>query len=207
MTADTLAPDDPRSIRLAHLGAESAIKSLGQLCYLVAILSLVGTLEFVLLAVGVLPPDPTLLGYATPAQLGVLFWVLAGLIALNAAGQWVLGFGLTHLQGWARWTVIALTGLSLVSHLGTCFGLCFADPIWGLVALVVGGAIHALILYPLVTPSAGVVFSKPYREVVRQTPEVRARMHWLLKVCLGLIAAGLVGVVAYLAALYFRIID
>ena len=199
--------DDPRSTRLAHLRIESGIKSVGQLCYLVAFLSVLGTLEFLLVAVEVLPHDPMLQKFATPGQVRGLFWALTAFVLLNAAGQWALGFGLTRLQSWARWTVVALTGLSLVSYVGTGVALAFAYPAWGLLGLLIGGALHALILQPLLSTGAGVVFSWHYKEVIRATPEIRGRMHWLLKLCIGSIVAGVVGLLAYLAALYLRIID
>ena len=207
MTVDTPSSDDPRSTRLAHVRAESAVTSLGQLCYLVAGLSLLGTVEFLLVAVGVLIPPEVLKSAATPGQIRVSFGVLAGFLAINAMGQWALGFGLGRLKRWARWTVVALTGLSLVSHVGTCVAVGLAYPLWGLVALAIGGAIHAVILYPLLTPGAGVVFSDHYRDVIRATPEIRGRMHWLLKLGLGLIGVGVLGLLGYLAGLYLRIID
>jgi hypothetical protein len=126
---------------------------------------------------------------------------------LNLAAQWALGHGLTRLQSWARWTVVVLTGLSLISNIGFGVGLCFAYPAWGLLSLVIGGALHAMILYPMLTKAAGVVFSRQYKEVIRATPEIRSRMHWLLKLCLALILAGVVGLVAYLSAIFLRIID
>ncbi len=197
MTSDILPDDDPRSTRLAHLRIESGIKSVGQLCYLVAFLSVLGTIEFLLVAVRVIPYDLTIHEVFTPDQVLAFFWALTAFMVVNAVGQWALGYGLIRLQPWARWTVVALTGLSLISHVGTCVALCFFRPVWGILALLLGGALHAVILYPLLTPGAGVVFSKRYKEVIRATPEIRSRMHWLLKLCLALILAGVLGLVAY----------
>ncbi len=194
--------DDPRSIRLAHIRPESDIKSVGQLCYLVTVLSVLGTVVCFLVATGVLPYDPALNRFATPSTIRGLYGVLTAFLLLHTIAQWALGLGLTRLQSWARWTVVGLTGLSLVSHVGFSVTLCFTYPIWGLLSLLIGGGLLASILYPLLTTGAGVVFSRPYKEVIRATPEIRSRMHWLLKLCIALILAGVVGFVGFLAAIY-----
>ena len=207
MTTDPPKADDPASVRLAHLRLESDIKSVGQFCYLVATFGAMGTLEFSLVAAGVLPYEPRLDELAAPYQIRFGFTAFAALMFLNALGQAALGYGLIRLQAWARWTVVALTGLSLVSGLGLGLGLCFAYPLWGLLGLAAGVAVHGLILYPLLTPSSAVVFSREYREIIRATPEIRGRMHLVLKLTIGAILAGVVGLVGYLLALYLRIID
>jgi hypothetical protein len=190
MTTETPSIDDLRSVRLAYLGLESAVKSLGQLCYLVAFVSILGTVEFALFAMGVLRLAPALDKLADPSLIRAGFGVLAVFMLIQTAGQWALGHGLTRLRAWARWTVVALTALSLVSHLGFCIALCFVYPFWSLVGLIVGGGLHVLILYPLITPGAAMVFSPGYKEVVRATSEIRVRMHWAFKLGLGLILGG-----------------
>jgi hypothetical protein len=198
---------DPESVRRANLRHESSVKSVGQLCDLVAFFSLLGTLEFVLFAKGVLTQPPEMKAVASPELIRLAFWMLAFAFLLNTIGQVALGYGLKHLQAWARWTVVALTAISLVSHVGLSLAACATYPIQGLLSLVIGGAIHGLILYPLVSPGSGVVFSASYKDVIRQTPEIRSRMHWLLKLLIGLILTGVVGFVAFLLAIYLRIID
>lgn len=207
MAAESPLEADPRSIRLAHVGTESAIKSVGQLCFLVASLSVLGMAEFVLVAVGILPVEDAIKKEVGSGLIVAMAWVLVAFLFANAAAQAALGYGLTRLQAWARWTVVVLTVISLVSGLGMGVGICLAYPAWGLIGLLVGVAIHAAILFPLLTPGAGLVFSREYKDVIRATPEIRSRMHWLLKLCLGLIFAGVVGLVGYLAAIYFRFID
>jgi hypothetical protein len=201
MTPESPPVDDPRSVRLDHLRTESGIKSVGQLCYLVTFFSALGTLEFSLFALGVIPYDKQFDRFASPDVVRVAFGIGAVFLLVNAAFLAAIGYGLTHLQAWARWTVVALTGLSLVSHVGFSVALCFSQPSWGLASLIVGGGVYGLILYPLLTPGAGVVFSGRYREIIRATPEIRSRMHWLLKLFIGLIVAGVVGFAAYLIVL------
>jgi hypothetical protein len=180
MTTELPAGPDPTAIRLARLGDERAARSIGQLCLLVAVLSVLASAEFALVATGVLPYDPTLHEVLQPQQVRLLAWALAGGMLLHAVAQGVLGLGLVRLQSWARWTVVGLAGLGLISWVGLGLGLCFAHPVAGLMALLVGGGLHALVLYPLVTPGASAVFRAEYRTIVRATPEVRCRMHgWL----------------------------
>ena len=198
---------DPETIRLAHIRHESNIRSVGQLCYLVAFFSLLGALEFFLFAKGVLAQPPEMKAVASPDLIQLVFWMLTFAFLLNTIGQAVLGYGLTHLQAWARWTVVVLTVLSLVSHTAMSLVACATYPIQGLLSLVIGGVIHGLILYPLARSGSGVIFSASYREVIARTPGIKARMHWLLKLLIGFILAGVFGFVAYLGAIYFRLID
>jgi hypothetical protein len=218
-----LVSSEPETVRRAYLRQESNVKSVGMLCYLVAFFSLLGTLEFSVFATGTIPPPPELKTLAPPVVIQALFWAFAAAFLVNTAGQVALGYGLIRLQAWARWTVVVLTAISLASNILTSLAACLADPdpgllapligfeihgkILGLTGLAIGGAIHALILYPFLTPGAGVVFSKGYREVIRRTPAIKSRMHWLLKAFIGLILAMVIGFTAFLAAIYFRWID
>lgn len=192
---NTELPDGlhPATTRHARLGDERAARSIGQLCVLVAVLSALASAEFALVAARVLPYDPMWHEVLQPEQVRFAAWALAGGMFVHAVVQGVLGLGLVRLQAWARWTVIGLAGLGLISWVGMGLGLCFVRPVAGLIALVVGGGLHALVLYPLVTPGASVVFSDDYRAVVRATPEVRCRMHGWLRLFLGLLAIGVVG--------------
>ena len=208
MPSDPALDTDSASIRLANLRQESNVKSVGQLCYLVAFLSLLGTLEFFLFAKGILTLPREFKAYVRPEELlRLAFWVTTFAFLINTIGQLVLGYGLTHLQAWARWTVLALTAISLASHVGLSLVACVAYPIPGLLSLLIGGAIHGLILYPLARPGSGTVFSASYKEVVRRTPDIKGRMHWLLKAFIGLLLSLVLGFLAYLLAIYLWIID
>ena len=139
---------------------------------------------------------------ADPATIRILYWVFdAGFMVLTL-GHVAIGYGLTHLQAWARWTVVVVTGISLVAGVGLSLLTCLTSPISGLISLVVGVAINGLILYPMLTPRSGVVFSKGYREIIRLTPKIKSRMHWLLKSLIGLMLLAVVGFCGYLYAIY-----
>lgn len=199
--------NDPEAVRLAHLRTESNVKSVGQLCYLVAFFSLLGTLEFLLVAKGIWPPPPELKSIASPDLTRLVFWVLTFVLLLNTIGQVVLGHGLVHLQVWARWTVVALTALSLASYSSISLACCWVYPLFGVLSLVIGGLIHVLIVYPLLTPRSSMVFSATYRELIRKTPGIKSGMHWLLKILIGLILVGFFGTLALLAAIVFGDIE
>ncbi len=198
---------DPEAFRLAHVRRESGVRSLGVLCHLVGFFCLLGTLEFALLARGILAPPPELEAYASPGLIRLGSWSVSFAFLLLAIGQVALGYGLTHLQAWARWTVIVLTLISLASHSVMSLVACVAYPAWGLVSLAVGGAVHGVILRPLVARGAGVVFSREYGEVIRETPQIRGRMSLLLKVSIGLILAGFLGILLFVLAVYEGLID
>jgi hypothetical protein len=188
----------------------------------VAFFSFLGTLEFALFIVGVIPRDDfkTLL---PGLWLDLFFGASTAGFALNTLVQVVLGFGLLRLRAWARWTVVILTIISLV--IGTISSLVLSvspvistllEPlisgkinvqVLGLVSLVGGAVFHVLILWPLVRPGSRLIFSQEYRAVIRETPAIRSRMHWLLKVFVGCLMMLVLGFVAYLGAIYFRIID
>jgi hypothetical protein len=199
--------DDAAALRRAYVRHESNIKSIGQLCYLVAFFGGLGTLEFFLFAKGILESPPELNEIAPPELIQGLFWGMTLCFAILSLGHMALGFGLNRLQSWARWTVVVLTVISLAS--GSLLSLisCLTRPVAGLISLTAGGVINGLILYPLVSKGAGVVFSKTYRDAILKTPEIKSRMHWLLKSLIGLILVSVLGFVAYLMAIYFRIID
>ena len=206
-----MSPDtglgDPETARRDHLRRESEIKSVGQLAYLVAAFSALGILEFAAFAGGMLEQPPELKALGGPSMIQGLLWVLTAGFLLVTLAHIAIGYGLTHLQAWARWTVVVLTALNLVVGVGLSLVACLTNPRSGLISLAVGVAINGLILYPLLTRQSGVVFSKAYREVIRQTPTIRSRMHWLLKLLIGLILLTVLGFVGYLFAIYRGWID
>ena len=212
---------EPLPTRRCHLRLESSVRSLGFLCYLVGGVSVLGTVEFLLFLLGVIPSKD--LGAIDPTLLKLSFLVGTLLLGFNALAQFILGFGLIRLHAWARWTLIILTGLSLSSSVLTSLALCFAPEAavalnnlvgWklsalqlGLSSLVLGLAIHLLLLWPLVAPGSGMVFSAAYRDIVRKTPQIRPRLHWLLKLFVGCLIMLVLGFLGYLGALYLRLID
>ena len=104
-----------------------------------------------------------------------------------------MGYGLRHLQQWARWTTIVVIGLSLVwqvAQVGLAMALGGANP--GLViGMLIGGAIGAIIpayiIWLMVSSKGAMVFSKEYREVIRLTPHVKYKMSFILKFLIGLV--------------------
>jgi hypothetical protein len=164
------------AIRRALIGREKAIKRLAWINLPLAVIwfpatvaslfSLVVTslreLGFDLGAVREAPIDlrgPALLGLA-------LFHT--GLFALYVA----LLFGVRGLRPWARWT---MAGLYLVFLLLFVIGYSLSSlpPRWVLVTLVVFAAVVGGVLYVLISPPSGKVFSREYRKAVTQTRGMR----------------------------------
>ena len=182
-----IADNDAELIRREHLGRESNIKSLGHLSYLGAFFGALGTIGLGLMAVGVIPTDPNLQNGvdATSRKFllgGIAFFYLV-LTALNGA----IGHGLTHLQPWARWTMVVFTSIGLLYVAAMSVVAFVANPIAGLLVLLVGGGFNGLIMYLLVSSKAGVVFSREYKEVIRKTPHVKQKMSIIVKIFVGLL--------------------
>lgn len=96
--------------------------------------------------------------------------------------QGFLAVGLNKLNRWARITATLFAGL-------------------GLLAFPIGTLINGYILYLLLSAKGKMVFSDEYREVIRQTPDIKYRtskvLWFFLLLFLGLIGFGIV------AALFF----
>lgn len=97
------------------------------------------------------------------------------LVGLGVA-QGFLGYGLSKLKWWARIPASLFAGL-------------------GLLAFPIGTLINGYILYLLLSAKGKMVFSAEYREIIRQTPEIKYRtskiLWFFLFVLLGLIALGI----------------
>ncbi len=190
-------------VRREYLGHEASVKSVGSLYYLGAFFGIIGV-------VGILATifNPNVMGPAGPQgvnerafMVGIsVFYLL--MTALNIA----LGYGLHHLQTWARWTVAVLTGLSLlyVLGVGVVTGVLMGQFVVGAIVLLVGGGISGYILYLMVSPRASVVFSREYKQIILKTPHIRYKTSLLLKIVLVvfiLLIVSIVGYAVFLSAL------
>lgn len=101
--------------------------------------------------------------YPLSSRLGVGF----GIIGLGFI-QGIIGSG---LRGLKRWTRIPVTLLSVV----------------GLLAIPVGTIINGYILYLLFSSKGATVFSDEYKEIIRQTPDIRYRTSIVVWIFLGLL--------------------
>lgn len=159
-----LPPDSPEHIRRAHLNHEASVRSIGNLCYLVAILWSLG-------AAVALPnlfnlqrqPD----GWASVSVL--VGDLLVGLILPGAMAMLLFfgGRGLRKLTRWGRVVGIVIGAI-------------------GLAVIPVGTILSIYILYLLLSKKGKMVFSPAYKEVIAATPEVKYKTSIVVWVVLGL---------------------
>jgi hypothetical protein len=183
---------DAETIRREHIGHEANVKSVGHLNYLGAFFGGLGTLGLVLMAAGVIPPNGNPNGM-DPTTAKFIFAGVAVFYGLMTALYGSLGYGLTHLQTWARWTMVVLISLGLIYVLFVTVVLMLTTPVVGVVVLVVGGGINGFILWLLVSRKGGVVFSREYKEVIRKTPHVKLKTSIIVKILLVVILLVVVG--------------
>ena len=181
---------DAELIRRAHLSHEASVKSIGSLYYLGAIitgLAVVSTILQLTGTVGNARNDPAaMLG----AVVGTVFSSV--MVALSVA----LGYGLSKLLTWARWTAVVLNGLGVLYFLGVGAFILLTMPTQiAMPALVFLGVVFLItgyVLYLLLSGKSGVVFSPGYKEVIAKTPHIKQKMSLILKFFLGLLVAMLV---------------
>ena len=177
----------PELTRRAYIGHETSVKSIGSLCYLGAVIAGPASIVLFLVAAGVIGgqgPNADvgrIAGFLTGAVVFALFFLYAA-----------LGYGLTHLMTWARWTAVVLVSLGLLNNLAQIGIIAATNPQLLAGPIVFGTAfgllISGYILYLLVTPKAGVVFSPSYKQVIAKTPHVKQKMSLILKIALVLLA-------------------
>ena len=130
-----------------------------------------------------------------------------GLLFPIAVLSGFIGYGLSRLQVWARWTLIVL---QLVGFLLTFLEIILVAFQGG--AEVAGRAtgqalvtnlIPAYIFYLVASAKGAMVFSRPYKEVIRKTPHIKSKTSIIVKVLLVilLLLLGLAVVGGILASL------
>lgn len=192
-----LADNDAELIRREHIGHEANVKSIGHLYYLGAFFGALGAVVYVLLASGVMPVPPNQRNGMDPAIFRVAMGVAAAVCLVMTVLFAAPGYGLTKLQSWARWMSVVITSLALaLTALYTLFISAFISPAGGLIFLAIIGGINGAILWILVAPKAGVVFSADYKEVIRKTPHVRLQTSLIVKILLVVLIVAIGFVVA-----------
>ena len=158
-------------IRKYHLSHEASVQSVGVL-YLLG--SVVLILAAALWLVGPLP-----LGGNAFVRFELGF--AAGLLLVGIA-QCFLAFGLRRLRKWTRIPTGILSA-------------------FGLLGFPLGTLISAYILYVIFSKKGAMVFSDEYKEIIRQTPEMKYRTSIVVWIFLGLlvllIAVGIIGAVIF----------
>ena len=175
LDAELAAAEATRRRYLTH---ETNVKSIGSLYQLVAILL------FVALVGG------AYMYFAGPrGEVSPVLQVTSGFYVLMFFVSVAMGYGLTRLQPWARWTAVALAGILLIFIFGIMLLALVATTLQGAgSALAVGalvwsvpGLILGFILYLLLSPKSGVVFSHEYKDVIARTPHIKYKMSCIVK--------------------------
>lgn len=185
-----LADHDSELIRREHLSREHSIRTLGRVAYLAAGFASFFTIVIGLTASGAIEMPPNQNNGMDPA-LQKVFIAAAALVYLVGALIFSgLGYGLTHLQTWARWTTVVLATLALVYIAFMSLVISYmASPALGVVVGVIGGGLLGLIIVLLATGKSGMVFSGEYREIIRKTPHICQRTSLIVKILLVILAA------------------
>ena len=160
------AASEAENIRTAHVQHENSIKTVGVLYCLGGILLAFASAIYVLLALAKADEGGPVVG---PAIIGSLF------VAIGA-GQVFAGFALRKLKSWAR---VVTTVLSAI----------------GLIGFPIGTIINGYILYLLWCKKGNLIFTDEYQLVVAETPHVKVKQSGVALVILGLLVAGIVGLV------------
>lgn len=137
---------DAEALRITYLIRETTIKSAGGLF-------VVGGILACLLAVFYALAGLVTLGAPRPDEPAVLFFALAILSGVLGVAQIYIAGGLWQLKPWAR---TAAAGFSCL----------------GLLAFPVGTLLCAYFCYLLLSRKGAMVFSEPYRQVVKATPRI-----------------------------------
>jgi hypothetical protein len=179
-------------IRRAHIKHEAAVKSIGSLYYLGCVFSILSCVISAFQLANGQAQGAGELGAAGP-MINLIVNVFA--TALNGA----LGYGLQHLQQWARWTAVALVSIGLLGIVIGCAILLLVSPGFAAGMFVVAGGISSYILYLLLAPKAGVIFSPEYKRVIELTPNIVHKTSLILKIFLAILV--LILVIAVIGAL------
>ncbi|MBX3740687.1 MAG: hypothetical protein KF712_06840 [Akkermansiaceae bacterium] len=160
-------PDSPEHIRRTHLNHEASVRSIGNLCYLAAIVWGIWLLNTVLLVPNMLFLQQQHDGLV--AISGMVFTILVGVILPVAMVALLIfgGRGLRKLTPWGRVVGIVIAVI-------------------GLAAIPIGTILSIYALYLLLSKKGKMVFSPAYKEVMAATPEVKYRTSMVVWVVLGL---------------------
>ena len=162
------------SMRRAYLTHETNVKSIGSLYYLGFVVTLIivvaGLVIFISGAYGQAGPVVGLVSFGFNAVIGAMYFAM--------------GYGLTKLQPWARWTAVVLAGLPLTLYVLVVLYVLVLSPTPAIPALfgsVICCLIFGYILYLLLSPKSGVVFSHEYKDVIARTPHIKYKTSCILK--------------------------
>jgi hypothetical protein len=167
------ATSGAHEIRLEHIKTEAAIRSIGTLYYLGAIV-----LCLAAFALGRFVPSSR--GASTGPGI-----VIIGVICLVfGALSFFVARGIRKFQPWARVTSIVFASLGVLSAFGAAAAKTGAP---------LGIVINAYILYLLLSKKGRRIFESDYPEIVAATPDVKSKTSivvWIALIVLALVVVG-----------------
>ena len=178
---------ESEAIRRRYLGHEAAVKSIGSLFDLSALLL---GFSFV---IGIVQAS----GLPSGAFGFLELILLGGFLVFTIA----MGRGFARLRAWARWMAALLVGCSTAFSL-LVMAMTFFTPSAGIstprFVFAIQSAIPAYVLYLLLSSKSSFVFSEEYRRIVRETPHVKYRTsRLLLWILVGIVLVVIVGGVLF----------
>jgi hypothetical protein len=169
---------DYEAIRKKYLGHEASVKTTGSLFMIGAILWVAASVVSLMAAAGVREPSGVLadeqISPNAMAWQGT-FMLAIGLLYLAVA------IGLYKLRSWAQWVT------ALIVSLGLFYLLVVDRSQYRDARLLTEGSISVYILYIVLSPKGGVVFSPEYKEAIARTPHIKYRVSPLTKYILTLV--------------------
>jgi hypothetical protein len=182
-------------VRRSQIARETAIRVAGLHGYFWAIAWLV--LAVIYIAQLVLNPASMMRRGDIDQAYNIGFFVGSALPFLFLIGlSYALGRDLRRLLPWARWMTIAVLVLTVaVVGLASIVAAFTTHPVFALISFLIWSATPICLLALLFSPQAGTIFSRTYRDVVKETTAMPARWGFgavLLLVLLILETLGLV---------------
>lgn len=186
--APTSVDSEAERIRKVYLNHEASVQSIGLLYYLGGGLLVLEMVFGLIFALG-------RSGGGVQAGAGILVLMIYGVLAAVA---FVLGRGLQTLHRYVRIPVVILCSIYVLLAL---FGRAAGGGAQ-LGALVVL-AINGYVLYLLISSKGNMVFSAQYAEIRRQTPHIKYRTSWIVRIAAILLLAFLgLGVIGALISAF-----
>lgn len=153
-------------IRKEHIKHEASVQSVGVLYYIGGVFGFLAGITAFMRGISE--------GNTGDIVLGLIFIFVS-------VCQFIVGWGLRRLLGWARIPTIMLSSI-------------------GLIGFPIGTLVNGYILYLVVCAKGKVVFSEEYRAVIDATPNIKYKSSMIVWILLGILV--LLIVLGLLAALF-----
>ena len=170
VVADDVEVSDARRMRQKYLKHEASVKSIGTLYYFGFMICLLTGLLIFAGVVRVIAAEGV-----GAAELSLLIG-MCGFFFVIATLDFYVGWGLKRLDSRVRIVTGVLSALGLILFSVGLIAFSISSVV--MIAAFIGALINAHFLYLLFSRKGTMVFSDEYREIIRQTPDMRFRTSW-----------------------------